>query len=107
MTAVSMFSGNISFFESVVVVFIGNFLRVAAIVPGGMGISEVASGWTAGVLGGDAGLSGLSAGLVTLVYVVLVMIFGSIGFFTLSGRSEFHKPPEEENTSEISHAGET
>ena len=94
MTAVSMFSGNVSFLDGVVVVTVGNFLRVASIVPGGLGIAEVASGWTAAILGGDAGLSGLAAGLDRLVYVMLIMIFGGIGFLTLSGRSEFHRPPE-------------
>ena len=97
LTAVSMFSGNVTFLEGVTVVTIGNFLRVASIVPGGLGIAEVASGWTAGILGADAGLSGLSAGLDRLVYFMLVMIFGGIGFLTLSGRSEFHKPPEQKN----------
>ena len=96
MTAVSMFSGDVRFLDSVVVVTVGNFLRLASIVPGGIGVAEVASGWTAGLLGKDVGLAGLSAGLDRVVYVVLIMIFGAIGFFTLSGRSEFHKPSEKD-----------
>ena len=96
MVAVTMFSGKVNFLESFVVVTIGNFLRVAAaIVPGGLGVAEIASGWTAGILGRDAGLSGVSAGLDRLFYVGLLVIFGGIGFLTLSGRSEFHKPPEQ------------
>ena len=94
MTAAFMFSGNVNFLQSVVVVTVGNFLRVASIMPGGLGIAEVASGWTAALLGGDAGLSGLAAGLDRLVYVGFIMIFGGIGFLTLSGKSEFHRPPE-------------
>lgn len=101
LVAVSMFSVKMSFLDAVVVVTIGNFLRVASIVPGGLGIAEVASGWTAAALGGDAGISGLSAGLDRLVYVGLVMVFGGIGFLTLSGRSEFHKPTEENGTDEF------
>jgi len=96
MVAMSMFSGEMDFLHAVVIVTVGNFLRVASIVPGGLGIAEVASGWTAAVIGEDAGLSGLSAGIDRLVYVVLVVIFGGIGFLTLSGRKEFHKPPEDE-----------
>ena len=101
MTAVSMFSGDVRFLDSVVVVTVGNFLRLASIVPGGIGVAEVASGWTAGLLGKDAGLSGLSAGLDRVVYVVLIMIFGAIGFFTLSGRSEFHKPSEQDKENDL------
>ena len=92
MTAVAMFSGKITLLESVVVLAVGNFLRVVSIVPGGLGVAEIASGWTAGILGTDAGISGLSAGLDRLFYVGIVMLFGGIGFLTLSGRSEFHKP---------------
>ena len=92
MTAVSLFSGHTGFLESVVVVTVGNFLRIATIVPGGIGIAEVASAWTSGLLGDDAGLSGLSAGLDRLVYILLVMVFGGIGFFSITNRSEFHKP---------------
>jgi uncharacterized membrane protein YbhN (UPF0104 family) len=94
MVAVSMFSAHSSLLDSVVVVTIGNFLRVATIIPGGMGIAEVASGWAAGILGDDAGISGLSAGLDRLMYVLIVMIAGGIGFLTLSNRKEFHQPPE-------------
>ena len=97
MVAVSMFSGNVNFLDSTVVVTIGNFLRGATIVPGGLGIAEVASGWTAALRGADAGLSGLAAGLDRLVYVIVIMLFGGVGFLTLSGRSEFHKPPEQNN----------
>ena len=97
LTVVTMFSEKVTLLDSVVVLTIGNFLRVVAITPGGLGIAEVASGWTAGILGVDAGLSGLSAGLDRLLYVVLVLIFGGVGFLTLSGRSEFHKPPEQNN----------
>lgn len=96
MVAVSMFGSFPGFLDSVVVVTVGNFLRVASIVPGGLGIAELASGWTAGLLGGDTGLAGLAAGLDRLVYVAIVMLSGGIGFLTLSGKNEFHKPPAEE-----------
>ncbi|MFA6471428.1 MAG: lysylphosphatidylglycerol synthase domain-containing protein [Candidatus Latescibacterota bacterium] len=95
MVTVSMFSSHAGLLGSIVVVTVGNFLRVATIIPGGMGIAEVASGWTAGILGNDAGISGLSAGLDRLMYFVIVMIAGGIGFLTLSNRKEFKKPPEE------------
>lgn len=95
MVTLSMFSAHASLLGSIVVVTIGNFLRVATIIPGGMGIAEVASGWTAGILGNDAGISGLSAGLDRLMYVLIVMIAGGIGFLTLTNRKEFKKPPEE------------
>ena len=95
MVTVSMFSSHAGLLGGIVVVTIGNFLRVATIIPGGMGIAEVASGWTAGILGNDAGVSGLSAGLDRLMYVLIVMITGGIGFLTLTNRKEFKKPPEE------------
>jgi len=95
MVALSMFSAHTSLLGGVVVVTIGNFLRVATIIPGGMGIAEVASGWVAGILGNDAGISGLSAGLDRLMYVLIVMIAGGIAFLTLSNRKEFHTPPEQ------------
>ncbi|MCD6308717.1 MAG: flippase-like domain-containing protein, partial [Candidatus Latescibacteria bacterium] len=76
MVAVTMFSANVSILSSVVVLTVGNFLRVAALVPGGLGIAEVASGWTAALLGDDPGISALSAGLDRLVYVAFVMVFG-------------------------------
>ena len=101
LVAVSMFSVDMSFLDAVVVVTVGNFLRIASIVPGGLGIAEVASGWTAAVVGNDAGIAGLSAGLDRLIYVVLLMVFGGVGFLTLSGRSEFHKPKEEEEMDEF------
>ena len=101
MVAVRMFSIHMDFLSCVVVVTIGNFLRVASIVPGGLGIAEIGSGWTAAIMGGDAGVSGLSAGLDRLAYVILVMVFGGVGFLTLSGRSEFHKPPEDTPDSNI------
>lgn len=96
MTAFSMFSGYSGFLSAVVVVTVGNFLRIATIVPGGIGIAELASGWTAGLLGSSAAISGLSAGLDRLVYIALVMIFGGIGFLAISNRSEFHRPVEQE-----------
>jgi uncharacterized membrane protein YbhN (UPF0104 family) len=95
MVALSMFSAHTGLLGGIVVVTIGNFLRVATIIPGGIGIAEVASGWTAGILGNDAIISGLSAGLDRLMYVLLVMIAGGIGFLTLSNRREFHTPPEQ------------
>jgi uncharacterized membrane protein YbhN (UPF0104 family) len=91
MVTISMFSSHTTLLGSIVVVTIGNFLRVATIIPGGMGIAEVASGWTAGILGSDAGISGLSAGLDRLMYVLIVMIAGGIGFLTLTNRKEFKK----------------
>jgi uncharacterized protein (TIRG00374 family) len=97
MVAVSMFSSSVNLMESVVILTVGNFFRIASFMPGGLGIAEVASAWTAGMLGKEIGLSGLSAGLDRLVYFILIMILGSIGFLTLSGRSEFHKPPELED----------
>lgn len=92
MVAVSLFSGHTGLLESVVVVTVGNFLRIATIVPGGIGIAEVASAWTSGLLGDDAGLSGLSAGFDRLVYILLVMVFGGLGFLSITNRSEFHRP---------------
>jgi uncharacterized membrane protein YbhN (UPF0104 family) len=95
MTAVSLFSGHSDFLSAVVVVTVGNFLRIATIVPGGIGIAELASGWTAGLLGSSTAISGLSAGLDRLVYVALIMIFGGVGFLAISNRGEFHRPAEE------------
>ncbi|MCE5249255.1 flippase-like domain-containing protein [bacterium] len=94
MIALSMFSGSVNLLESVVILTVGNFFRIVTFMPGGLGIAEIASAWTAGMLGKEVGLSGLSAGLDRLVYFILIMIVGSIGFLSLSGRSEFHKPPE-------------
>jgi len=96
MVAVTMFSANVSILSSVVVLTVGNFLRVAALVPGGLGIAEVASGWTAALFGSDPGLSALSAGLDRLVYIAFVMVFGGIAFLTLSGRSDLHRPTGDE-----------
>ncbi len=96
MVAFSMFSGHTDFLSAVAVVTVGNFLRIATIVPGGIGIAELASGWTAGLLGASASLSGLSAGLDRLFYIALIMIFGGIGFLAISNRGEFHRPPERE-----------
>lgn len=98
MMASSVFSESVTFLDSVVVVTIGNFIRVASIVPGGIGVAEIVSGWTAGILGENAGIAGLSAGLDRFIYVCIIMIFGSIGFFTLSGRSEFHQPYHQEKS---------
>jgi uncharacterized protein (TIRG00374 family) len=97
MAAMAMLSYPISFINAVAVVTIGNFLRVASIVPGGLGIAEVASGWTAALFGGDAGATGLAAGLDRIMYIILLIMFGGIGFLTLSGRSEFHKPSADIN----------
>ncbi|MHB9028754.1 MAG: lysylphosphatidylglycerol synthase domain-containing protein [Candidatus Latescibacterota bacterium] len=94
MTAVSMFSGKASLLDGVVVVTVGNFLRIASIIPGGLGIAELASGWTAGLLGGDAGLAGLSAGLDRLTYVFCIMLFGGIGFMAISGGKDFFRSKE-------------
>ena len=94
MTAVSLFSGHSGLLDSIIVVSVGNFLRIATIVPGGIGIAEVASAWTSGLLGDDAGLAGLSAGLDRLVYILLVMAFGGIGFLSITNRREFHRPSE-------------
>ena len=91
MVALKMFSGEASLLESAVVVTAGNFLRVASIMPGGLGIAELASGWIAGLIGGDAGLAGLSAGLDRLAYVLLVMISGGVGFLAISGGREFFR----------------
>lgn len=91
-TAVSMFSGEVSLLDGMVVVTVGNFMRIASIVPGGLGIAELASGWIAGLLGGDAGLAGLSAGLDRLAYVLLIMLFGGVGFMTISGGKSFFCP---------------
>ena len=96
MTAVSLFSGHSDFLSAVVVVTVGNFLRIATIIPGGIGIAELASGWTAGLMGSSAAISGLSAGLDRLVYIALVMIFGGIGFLVISNRGEFRRPDERE-----------
>ncbi len=92
--AISMLSVDIGFLDAVVIVSVGNFLRIATFIPGGLGVAEVASGWTAALIGGDAGLSGLAAGFDRLIYVVLLMLFGGIAFLTLSGRKEFHRPAE-------------
>ena len=96
MTAVSMFSGRSDFLSAVVVVTVGNFLRIASIVPGGIGIAELASGWTAGLMGSSTSISGLSAGLDRLVYIALVLFFGGMGFLAISNRGEFHRPAEQE-----------
>ncbi len=101
MAAMAMLSYPIRFIDAVAVVTIGNFLRVASIVPGGLGIAEVASGWTAALFGGDAGATGLAAGLDRIMYVILLILFGGIGFLTLSGRSEFHKPFEDDSTGNV------
>lgn len=101
MVALTMFSGRVNLLDGVVVVTIGNFLRVASIVPGGLGIAEIASAWTAGALGGNPGLAGLAAGIDRAVYVALVMVFGSIGFMAVSGeRSFFHAGKPETNASD-------
>ncbi len=96
MTAVGMLSGHIGVLDSMLVMTVGNFLKIATVVPGGLGIAEVASAWTAGLLGGDAGISGLSAGMDRIVYVVLVFVFGGISFFSLSNRGDFRAPAETE-----------
>jgi len=92
--SVRMLSVDVSYLDAVTVVTVGNFLRVASIIPGGLGIAELASGWTSAILGGDAGISGLAAGFDRLIYVIFIMLFGGVGFLTLSGRSEFHRPEE-------------
>jgi uncharacterized membrane protein YbhN (UPF0104 family) len=89
MTAVALFSGHVGFLESVVVITVGNFLRIATIVPGGLGIAEAASAWTAGIVGGDSGISAMAAGFDRVVYVFLVMVFGGIAFFTFTGKDGF------------------
>lgn len=94
MTAVGMLSGHVGLLESALVMTVGNFLKIATVVPGGLGIAEVASAWVAGFLGGDAGISGLSAAMDRIVYVVLVFVFGGIGFLSLSNRGDFHAPAE-------------
>ncbi|MBN1290964.1 MAG: flippase-like domain-containing protein [Candidatus Latescibacteria bacterium] len=106
MTAVTMFGSHINLLDGIVVTTVGNFLRVASIMPGGLGIAEFASGWTANILGHEFGLSGLSAGLDRLVYVVLIIVVGCIGFFTMSGRKEFHQPTELKEDRSMSHAME-
>ncbi len=101
MTALSMFSGQAGLMDGVTVVTVGNFMRIASIVPGGLGIAELASGWAAGILGADAGLAGLSAGLDRLTYVLLVMLFGGVGFLAVSGgKSFFHPSPNKVEFSE-------
>jgi uncharacterized membrane protein YbhN (UPF0104 family) len=99
MTALSMFSGKASLLDGVVVVTVGNFLRIASIIPGGLGIAELASGWTAGLMGGDAGLAGLSAGLDRLMYVFCIMLFGGIGFMAISGGKDFFFSRDTESVS--------
>jgi uncharacterized membrane protein YbhN (UPF0104 family) len=91
MAALSMFSGKASLLDGVVVVTVGNFLRIASIIPGGLGVAELASGWTAGLMGGDAGLAGLSAGLDRLTYVFCIMLSGGIGFMAISGGKDFFR----------------
>jgi uncharacterized membrane protein YbhN (UPF0104 family) len=93
MVASTMFSRAVSLLEGMTVLAVGNFLRVMSIVPGGLGIAEIASGWTVGLMGGDAFIAGVAAGFDRIVYVALIIVFGGVGFFTLSGRSEFHRPP--------------
>ena len=106
MTAITMFGSKMNLLDGIVVITVGNFLRVASIMPGGLGIAEFASGWTAKILGHEFGLSGLSAGLDRLVYVVLIVIVGCTGFFTLSGRKEFHQPTELKEDRSMRHAME-
>ena len=100
MVAITMFSGSISFLDSVVVTTVGNFIRIASFVPGGLGVGEVVSGWTAGLLGNEAGLSGIALGLDRLIYVVCIAMLAGVGFFSLSGRSEFHPPSNDERDAE-------
>ncbi len=93
LVAMTLFSRTMYLLDGMVVLAAGNFLRVITIVPGGLGIAEVASAWVAGLMGANAFIAGVAAGLDRVVYLVLVVVFGGIGFFTLSGRSEFHRPP--------------
>lgn len=95
-TAIGMLSGHVGLLDSALVMTVGNFLKIATVVPGGLGIAEVASAWTADFLGGDAGISGLSAAMDRIVYVVLVFLFGGIGFLSLANRGDFHAPAETE-----------
>jgi uncharacterized membrane protein YbhN (UPF0104 family) len=95
MVAVTLFSGHTGFVESVVVVTVGNFLRIATVIPGGIGIAEAGTAWMFGLMGDDAVLAGLSAGLDRLMYILLVMVFGGIGFFSITNRGEFRRPKEE------------
>ena len=97
-TAMDMLSGHVGFLDGALVMTVGNFLKIATVVPGGLGVAEIASAWAAGLLGGDAGISGLAAGMDRIVYVILVFFFGSIGFFSLSNRKDFHVPAPTETT---------
>ncbi len=94
--AASMFSTDVSLLGAVVVLTVGNFLRIAAIVPGGIGVAEVASGWTAAFFGTDPGVGVLAAGIDRIVYVAFIMLIGAFSFFTLGDRLELHDAADDD-----------